>query len=239
MMIHALYHSSGETLGLIESALQEAGLAFREHHLHQGDMLPSAQDVSGLIVMGGPMNVDEVDRYPFLKKETDLIRDTLCVGKPVLGICLGAQLMAKALGEKIFPNGRKEVGWHPIQLTSDAAEDPLFSAFAASPNVLHWHGDTFRIPAGAVHLAQTAVCASQAFRWKQNSYGLQFHFEVTPEMLTSWCDAPSEQQFIAAAGEKPALIKERTPRAFAALEPLAKKFFSDYLKHAYAGVTAG
>jgi GMP synthase-like glutamine amidotransferase len=239
MTIHALYHTPAETLGLIETSLNEAGLGFREHHLYQGDMVPSAQDVSGLIVMGGPMNVDETERFPFLKKETDLIRDTLCVGKPVLGICLGAQLIAKALGEKVVPNTKKEVGWHPIELTAEAAADPLFCALPSSLNVLHWHGDTFRVPAHASHLARTSVCESQALRWIQNSYVLQFHLEATPEMLNAWCDAPAGQSFIAAAGETPAQIKSATPRAFAELQPIAQRFFSEYLKQAYLGVPAG
>jgi GMP synthase (glutamine-hydrolysing) len=146
---------------------------------------------------------------------------------------LGAQLMAKALGENVFPNAVKEVGWRPIEYTRHAASDPLFKSLPSDLSVLHWHGDTFRVPASATPLALTTACPNQAFRWKQNSYALQFHLEVTPPMLESWCDAPSEQSFIAAAGENPSIIKERTPRAFARLEPFAKKFFSDYLKAAY------
>jgi GMP synthase (glutamine-hydrolysing) len=232
-MIHALFHNRSETLGLIETALNELDLAFCEHHLYSGDMVPSAQDVSGLIVMGGPMNVDETDRYPFLKKEVDLIRDALCLGKPVLGICLGAQLMAKALGEQVFASSKKEVGWRPIQLTEQAAQDPVFASIPQNSRVLHWHGDTFRLPPGAVHLAKTAVCANQAFRWKQNTYALQFHLEATPEMATAWSEAESERTFIAAAGEDPAALKQATPAAFAALRPIASSFFINYLKTAY------
>ncbi len=238
-MIFALYHSAGETVGLIGDVLKELRLPFKAVHLYEGEGLPrDTSDLEGLIVMGGPMNVDDVDNYPFLLPEVQLIEKILHEKKPVLGICLGAQLMAKALGEKVFANGTKEVGWHPIKLTEHAKDDLLFKKFPSSVNVVHWHGDTFNVPSGAVHLAETDTCKSQAFRWGEKAYALQFHFEVTPPMLQSWCEAASEQNFIKAAGEDAQQIVAVTPDEFDDLEPLARQFFSSYFKSAYSHLLA-
>ena len=238
-MIFALYHSPGETVGLIGTVLKELRLPFKTVHLHDGEGLPrDTGDLDGLIVMGGPMNVDEIEKYPFLLPEVQLIEKVMFEGKPVLGICLGAQLMAKALGQKIVPNHKKEVGWHPVLMAPAAKNDPLFKNFPPSLVVLHWHGDTFDIPKGAVHLARTPDCSSQAFRWGEKSYALQFHFEVTPAMLKGWCEAESEQAFICAAGEDPKKIIAATPLANAALEQHARGFFSSYLKMAYQHILA-
>ncbi len=238
-MIFSLYHSPGETVGLIGDVIKELRLPFRTVHLHDGEGLPrDTGDLDGLIVMGGPMNVDEVDRYPFLLREVQLIEKVLSEKKPVLGICLGAQLIAKALGQKVYPNKVKEVGWHPIQLTSEAAADPLFKNFPKEMNVLHWHGDTFDLPTNAVHLAKTKSCANQAFRWGENTYALQFHFEVTPAMLNNWCRASCEQSFIQSAGENSNRIMDSTPAAFASLEPISNGFFRSYLKAAYGHLPA-
>lgn len=238
-MIFGLYHSPGETVGLMGDILRELHLPFKDVHLHDNEGLPrDTSDLEGLIVMGGPMNVDEVTQFPFLMQETQLIEKVLLEKKPVLGICLGAQLMAKALGKKVYKNPVKEVGWHPIQMTPDAAADPLFKDLPSNLNVLHWHGDTFDLPEGAVHLAKTNKCASQAFRWGEKAYGLQFHLEVTPPMLNGWCKAQCEQSFIELAGEKPQDIIAATPMAFQTLEPLARKFFTSYLKMSYSHLLA-
>lgn len=234
-MIFGLYHSRGETVGLIADVLKQLRLPFKDVHLHDGEGLPrDTSDLEGLIVMGGPMNVDEVQKYPFLLPEVQLIEKVLSEKKPVLGICLGAQLIAKALGEKVYPNTTKEVGWHPIQITPQGRKDPAFKNLPGTPNVLHWHGDTFDMPKGAVHLARTDKCLSQAFRWEDNVYALQFHLEVTPAMTKKWCQADCEQDFIKAAGETPEQIIKVTPQHAAALEPLAKTFFTSYLKNAYS-----
>lgn len=233
-MIFGLYHSRGETVGLIGEVLKSLKLPFTEVHLYDGDGLPrDVSDLEGLIVMGGPMNVDEVHKYPYLLPEVQLIEKVLSEKKPVLGVCLGAQLMAKALGSRVFPNPTKEVGWHPIKMTAQAKQDRHFKKFPETIDVLHWHGDTFDLPKDAVHLAETKACANQAFRYNDNSYALQFHFEVTPSMAGEWCAAPSEQSFIKAAGETPGAIVNATAGAYKKLEPHSKAFFTDYLKLAY------
>lgn len=233
-MIFGLYHSAAETVGLIGEVLKDLKLPFTDVHLYEGDGLPrDTSDLEGLIVMGGPMNVDDVHAYPFLMPELQLIEKVLSEKKPVLGICLGAQLIAKALGQQVFPNSIQEVGWHPIQMTSEAAKDPHFKNFPNKIAVFHWHGDTFNLPQGAVHLAKTPRCAAQAFRWGTNTYALQFHFEVTPMMVKNWCGAKSEQAFIAAAGENSEKIIKATPKAFEKLTPVAHAFFQSYFKTAY------
>lgn len=121
--------------------------------------------------MGGPMGVYEEEQYPWLTTEKKLIREAIAAGKPVLGICLGAQLIAAALGAKVYPNKEKEIGWYPVQFHPDLAPSPT--------TVFHWHGDTFDLPENAEHLAETPVCKNQAYRVGDRVYGLQFHFEIT------------------------------------------------------------
>jgi GMP synthase (glutamine-hydrolysing) len=161
--------------------------------------------------MGGPMNVDEIDKYPFLFSEVQLIEKVLSENKPTLGICLGSQLIAKALGSKIYPNKFREVGWHPIQPTEAGKNDRLFSLLTAAPSVFHWHGDTFDLPKGAVHLARSQKCENQAFKWGAATYALQFHLEVTPVMVNDWCSSLESESYIHSAGESKEDIVHRTP----------------------------
>src|SRR4051812_41700328 len=146
-MIFGLYHSATEEAGLIAEVLKEERIRFRPVHLYDGEGLPrNTSDLEGLVVMGGPMNVDDIDQYPFLLPEVQLIEKVLLEDKPVLGVCLGAQLIAKALGSRVFPNHTKEIGWHPVELTEEGAADELFDALPKRLTVLHWHGDTFDLP---------------------------------------------------------------------------------------------
>lgn len=233
-MIYGLYHSVGETVGLLGDVLHKLDLPFRDVHLYEGDGLPrDTSDLSGLIVMGGPMNVDDIDNYPFLKDEAILIEKMISEEKPVLGICLGAQLIAKALGSKVYPNKHKEVGWHPVELTPEGKTDPLFKKLAPETTVLHWHGDTFDLPKGTVHLARSKRCDNQAFRYGQHVYGLQFHLECTPGMVQSWCKSNDGKKDLAAAGEKGEDVLKGTPAHFKKLEPMATQFFTHYLQTSF------
>jgi GMP synthase (glutamine-hydrolysing) len=134
-------------------------------------------------VLGGPIGVYENDRYLFIDAEVALIQRRLAAGKPTLGICLGSQLMAKALGARVYPSGVKEIGWAPLELTSEGAASCL--RHLATP-VLHWHGDTFDLPVGAVRLASTPACRNQAFRAGRHALGLQFHAEAYGQPLEAW-----------------------------------------------------
>mgnify|MGYP000945827379 CR=1 FL=1 len=153
--------------------------------------------------------------------------------KPVLGICLGAQLIAKALGSKIFPNNVKEVGWAPVDLTKEGKKDPLFEGIPAQLTVLHWHGDTFNLPKKAELLVSSPKCLNQAFRYGDNVYAFQFHIEVMPDMVKEWVRAEEDRAYVRSAKEDPDSIIEKTPRAFAALKENAQKILSRYFKLAY------
>ena len=138
-----------------------------------------------LIFLGGPMSVN--DGLPFLERELEVVRQALDRGQPVLGICLGSQLIARALGASVYRNPVKEIGWFEIRLTEAGARDALFGCMNGTERVFHWHGETFDLPRGATLLASSEACRNQAFRWGSNVYGLQFHLEVTPAMIADWC----------------------------------------------------
>ena len=231
-MIYALHHAPAETLGLIAGVLKGLHLDVREIHPYRGQAVPSnSPEADALILMGGPMNVDETQKYPFLAKEVDLIGKMIQDEKPVLGICLGSQLIAKALGSRVYPNKSREVGWHPLELTMAGILDPLFKNFPNNTDVFHWHGDTFDLPKGAVHLASTEKCRNQAFLWGKNVYALQFHLEVTPKMVLEWVEA--DEAYILGAKESPDDILEKTREAHSRLQPIAKNLFKTFF-HRFA-----
>jgi len=187
-----------ETLGSLEGALRNAGLAWRNVELYADR--PGEVDLggaAGLVVLGGPMNVDEVEKYPYLGREVEWIRRAVAGGLPILGVCLGAQLLAKALGAKVYPNETKEIGWYEIELTPEAAEDRLFGGCERRQTVFQWHGDTLDLPPGAVHLARSELCELQAFRYGTRAYGLQFHVEVTAGMVEEWLAEPTNRDEVA------------------------------------------
>ncbi len=143
-------------------------------------------EAAGLIILGGTISANDGDRFPFLLAELDWIREAIQRDVPLLGICLGAQLMANALGSAVYRSPRKEIGWYEVELLPAAAEDRLFRDRSARETVFHWHGDTFDMPAGAVHLARSPLCPQQAFRYGPLAYGLQFHVEMVPELMDLW-----------------------------------------------------
>jgi GMP synthase (glutamine-hydrolysing) len=143
------------------------------------------EQAQALVFMGGPMSVN--DSLTWLRQEERYLVRAMSSGVPVLGICLGAQLLAKCLGARVYPMERKEIGWYPVRFTEAGLSDPLFEGLACSETVFHWHGETFDLPAGSVRLAESGLCINQAFRLGSDLYGLQFHPEVTPDMIESWC----------------------------------------------------
>lgn len=178
-------HEPHDGPGYIGEALLRRGASLTIVRLDQGETIPDLSNYDLLIVMGGVMNVYQEDRYPWLVEETQVIRETVEAGKAVLGICLGGQLLAKALGAQVHVGAATEIGLTPITLTQAGKSDPLFEGFS-SIEAVEWHDDTFDIPSGAVALASSDVCNQQAFRFGQWSYGLQFHPEVSPRMLAEW-----------------------------------------------------
>lgn len=176
-----------EPLGVLDPLLRAAGLRIRyvnfaRHPWTQVDVGRYA----GLVVLGGPMNVDQSEHHPHLLHEIEVIRAALARGMPILGICLGAQLLAAALGAQVHPNPVREIGWYPLSLSSAAERDPLFRHLRDGSPVFQWHAYTFTEPAGSVHLASTASCRNQAFRYGDNAYGLQFHLEVDRALIGRW-----------------------------------------------------
>ena len=182
----ALRHVAFEDLGSFAPLLAERGYALRYAEAGYEDLAaldPLADDL--LVVLGGPIGVYEDEAYPFLRDELALLQVRLKADRPVLGICLGCQLLAQALGGAVYPGGRKEIGWGPLTLTVAGLESPL-AALADGTPVLHWHGDTFALPADAVLLASTELYPHQAFAWGQRALGLQFHLETTARSLERW-----------------------------------------------------
>ena len=158
--------------------------------LAAGEKIPERLDgVEAVVCLGGPMNVYEEASFPFLKQEDALIRDIVRKQIPFLGICLGAQLLSKACGGKVYKAPAKELGWSNVTLTPEGAMDPLFQGTGQPFTVFQWHEDTFSIPEGGTLLATSARCRNQAFRVGSCAYGLQFHVEVTPDMVAAWTAA--------------------------------------------------
>jgi GMP synthase (glutamine-hydrolysing) len=179
--IYVLQHHPVENLGTIAEALEGAALAWQYVRVNDGQPVPeNMKGAGGLIIMGGPMGVYQTDRYPWLRDEMKLIEDAMKSNVPVLGVCLGAQILAAALGAKVErnPNG-KEIGWHPIRLSDSAKDDRLMRDLPATMTPFHWHGDIFELPPGAVSLASSDKTPCQAFRHGDKVYGFQFHIEVT------------------------------------------------------------
>jgi GMP synthase (glutamine-hydrolysing) len=189
--IYVLQHHSVENLGNIADALEGAALAWHYVRIHDGQSVPaSMKGAGGLILMGGPMSVYQTERYPWLRDEMRLIEDAMKLNLPILGVCLGAQILAAALGAKVNgnPNG-KEIGWHPIRLHDSAKDDRLMRGLPVTMTPFHWHGDMFDLPPGAVSLASSDKTPCQAFRHGDKAYGFQFHFEVTREGVAAMADA--------------------------------------------------
>ncbi len=184
-------HVPYELLGTLNPLLKAAG--FRMRYVNFGrhpEAEPRLDGYDCLIVLGGPMNVGQVDEYPHLATEMRLIAEALDRGMPVLGICLGAQLMAAALGANVQANPAPEIGWYDVTPTSHGESDPLLAEFRSPEPIFQWHGDTFDIPPGAVHLAASDTCPNQAFRVGERSYGLQFHLEVDAPLVERWLTVP-------------------------------------------------
>jgi GMP synthase - Glutamine amidotransferase domain len=186
MRVVIIMHDPSEGPGTIEDYLALKGIGVYTVRLYARESLPQAlDDYDAVVTMGGPMNVYEDEKYPFLRDEVNFLKQTMDRGVPVLGICLGAQMIARACGASVFQASQKEVGWSEVFLTDAGKKDMLFRGLSGTLPVFQWHEDTFELPAGGHLLATSAVYPNQAFRYS-NAYGLQFHVEVTPQILSDW-----------------------------------------------------
>ena len=183
-------NTPAEGPGTIEDHLKRRGVPYNILEFSMGGQQVDIEKYTHLIVMGGPMAVYEMDRYAYLQSETELINAFIGSNKFVLGVCLGAQMIAHALGAKVYPGGTQEIGWFNVDITPEGMEDPAIATLAVNgepyAEVFQWHGDTFDLPKDAVRIASSRTYQNQAFRYRDNVYALQFHVEVTPEIIREW-----------------------------------------------------
>lgn len=178
---------SYETEGLLESLLRDEGLELAIVDFQQdASVEPRLDGYAGVVVMGGPMGANDTDRFPYLLQVERLCLEAMERSIPLVGVCLGAQIMAKVLGSEVYPNPVREVGWYDLTMAEGAGRDPLFSGLDPREVVLQWHGDTFDLPKGAVLLASSPDCVNQAFRYGDNGYAVQFHLEILESMIREW-----------------------------------------------------
>lgn len=183
LAIHTLMHVPYEGLGCIENWINNKGHKLSYTKFYESYSLPEVDKIDALIIMGGPMSIYEEDRFNWLAEEKAFILEAIEKGKIVLGICLGSQLIAEALGAKVYPNNQKEIGWFDVKQTEVGKQNAVLKGIEERFPVFHWHGDTYDLPPAAEHLFYTDICKNQAFIFKNRVLGLQFHFEVTEETL--------------------------------------------------------
>jgi GMP synthase-like glutamine amidotransferase len=221
--IAVLQHFWCENAGIFEPVLTRLGHEIENVKLYDGRPVPDPREFDAWIVMGGPMNVDETDRYSFLTPERNLLASLIREDRPVMGVCLGAQLIARAAGARVFPKRPKEIGLFEIQLTAAASRDPLFGLFADPQEVFQWHGDTFDLPAGAVHLAASQRFEHQAFRLGRRVYAMQFHIESTAKMIGELEEACAKELMELPPGEAFEQYRPRLQQALAVQNQLATR----------------
>jgi GMP synthase (glutamine-hydrolysing) len=226
-------HVAAEPLGTLDPLIRRRGHRIRFVNFErEPDTQPDVDRYRGLVVLGGPMNVDQTEKHPHLTTEIGAIKEALARDIPILGICLGAQLLAAALGANVRPNNVREIGWYPLHPTGEAARDPLCRHLAERQHVFQWHAYTFDLPPGAVHLASTPTCPNQAFRFGDRAYGLQFHLEADENLIQRWLHVPeyrSEAESAGPAHHLDHILSDTHSHALDALS-LSERVFGEFIE---------
>jgi len=227
LRIHYFQHDPSEGLCSIEEWISSAGHSLTSTRFYENQNLPEISEIDWLIVMGGPMNVNDEKEFEWLADEKEFIREAIDKDKIVLGICLGSQLVSAALGARVYANNEKEIGWYDIELTT-SAQSGLFSDMGSVLRVFHWHGDTFDLPENAILLASSAATENQAFIYKGRVLALQFHLEQTAEsmneMIRSWGGHLKPGKYVQTEKEmlNPELLESNKKILFRLLDRLAE-----------------
>jgi GMP synthase (glutamine-hydrolysing) len=230
-----LQHIRCETPGVYEELLDERDAAIHRVELDEGDFLPDWRAFEAIVAMGGPMEATDDRGFAWLRGERALIREAVEGGLPYWGVCLGAQLLACSLGSKLQPRAAPEVGLLPVDLTTEATEDPVFAGLPQRFMTLQWHSDTFELPVGAQHLGYSPVCPNQAFRIR-NAYGLQFHLEISPTMIREWTEVPAYKRSLNdAAGLSATALLAATTNHVSELNTHARTLFERWFDHLVSG----
>lgn len=225
-------HVPFEPLGTLDPLLKDAGFRIRYVNFgRQPESRPGLDGYAALIILGGPMNSDQIDTYPNLITEVDIIREAVERDMSVLGICLGAQLLAKALGGAVSRNAVREIGWHDVKLTEAGLNDPVLSTFAPTQEVFQWHEDGITLPPDAELLATSQASAVQAFRYGEHAYGLQFHLETNRPLIDRWLTVPAHWDTLREERNTvdPERIRQQAELSTGPLEALSRATFSRWI----------
>ncbi|MBM4261355.1 MAG: hypothetical protein FJ145_07985 [Deltaproteobacteria bacterium] len=225
-------HDPFEELGFFADVLEKQGVRYRIIRLFHDEIpVEDWERVGALILLGGPMSVGDEESFPFLRWEKRIIRAAIDDHVPTLGICLGAQLIAAALGATVYRGPVKEIGWSPISITPHGQVDSLLGYLSESATVFQWHSDGFELPPGAIHLASSVNFKNQAFRIGKTIYALQFHLEVTPRMIVRWVDERSKE-----LAQSPYVVPEKilsdTQNYAPTLKYYSERFLSEFIPRA-------
>lgn len=225
-------HVPFEPLGTLDPLLKEAG--FRLRYVNFGrepESRPMLEKYAALIVLGGPMSSDQIDSYPNLITEVEIIREAVGRNMSVLGICLGAQLLATALGGAVSRNPVREIGWYDVELTREGVLDPVLSSFAQKQQVFQWHEDGIALPSGVVHLASSEASDVQAFRYGDHAYGFQFHLEASRPLIERWLTVPDHQATLDEERDSisAAAIRRQTAESIDSLQELSRRTFMRWI----------
>ena len=227
-------HVAFEPLGTLLPLLRSYGMRVRYQNFERDPGgRPTLEGYDGLIVLGGPMSAWDDANHPHLAVEATLIEAAVSRGTPVLGICLGAQLLARALGARVYPAPREEIGWHSVEPTPAGMSDPVIGSFQPTEHVFQWHSDTFDLPSGAVHLARaTDGCPNQSFRYADHAYGLQFHLEADAPLIERWINDPEMRTEMSALSDPldPDAVRNETRERIARSLELSEQTFGSFLE---------